>query len=53
MTNDTDQAGTAAATVTGRRPALTREQILTAAALTCSVSLVIDLLPKPNTLATS
>jgi AcrR family transcriptional regulator len=32
MTNDTDQAGTAAALpATGRRPALTREQILTAA----------------------
>jgi AcrR family transcriptional regulator len=31
MTNDTDQASTAAAPATGRRPALTREQILTAA----------------------
>ena len=31
MTNDTDQAGAAAAPTTGRRPALTREQILTAA----------------------
>ena len=31
MTNDTDQAGTAAAPATGRRPGLTREQILTAA----------------------
>ena len=31
MTNDTDQAGVAAAPATGRRPALTREQILTAA----------------------
>jgi len=31
MANDTDQAGAAAATATGRRPALTREQILTAA----------------------
>jgi len=31
MTNDTDQASTAAAPAPGRRPALTREQILTAA----------------------
>ena len=31
MTNDTDQAGAAAAPTTGRRPALTREQILTTA----------------------
>jgi AcrR family transcriptional regulator len=31
MTNDADQASTAAAPATGRRPALTREQILTAA----------------------
>src|SRR5690242_4183448 len=31
MTNDVDQASTAAAPATGRRPALTREQILTAA----------------------
>jgi AcrR family transcriptional regulator len=31
MTNDVDQASTAAAPATGRRPALTRDQILTAA----------------------
>src|SRR6185436_21166441 len=31
MTNDVDQARPAAAPATGRRPALTREQILTAA----------------------